>query len=216
MYKFYFVALIIISSTTLTKAQSLHKIAITNFATINFPSQPIISDSLDVKIYQYSDSVADYLVMVKDMRKLKGFQLKSENLGDFYRGLEESTLEGDKAKLISKKPFIIDNLKGFEMVYIGSQPNLPNLKFKRAIFIDGIVISIDFKTSVENKLRTQANREIFFSSFSIMEQKHNLKQATINPKEDLSKNFSYILEKLIGCAFVIIFIIWICKAFRTK
>lgn len=216
MYKFYFVALIIISSTTLTEAQSPHKIAITNFATISFPSQPIISDTQDVKMYQYSDSVADYLVMVKDMRKLKGFQLKSENLSDFYRGLEESTLEGDKAKLISKKPFIIDSLKGFEMAYIGSQPNLPNLKFKRAIFIDGIVISIDFMTSVENKLRTQANREIFFNSFSITGQKHNLKQGTINPKRDSSQSFSYILGRLIGYAFVIIFIIWICKAFRTK
>nr|WP_276904095.1 hypothetical protein [Pedobacter kyonggii] len=216
MYKFYFVALIIISSTTLTEAQSPHKIAITNFATINFPSQPIISDTLDVKMYQYSDSVADYLVMIKDMRKLKGFQLKSENLSDFYRGLEESTLKGDKATLISKKPFIIDNLKGFEMAYVGSQPNLPNLKFKRAIFIDGIIISIDFMTSVENKLRTQANREIFFSSFSITGQKHNLKQGTVDHKEDSSQSFSYILGKLIGYAFVIIFIIWICKAFRTK
>lgn len=216
MYKPYLVFLIIISTKTLTKAQNPHKIAITNFATINFPSKPIISDTLDVKMYQYSDSVADYLVMVKDMRKLKGFQLKSENLSDFYRGIEESTLEGDKAKLISKKPFIIDSLKGFEMAYIGSQPNLPNLKFKRAIFIDGIVISIDFMTSVENKLRTQVNRGIFFSSFSITRQKLNLKQESVDPKEDSSQSFSYILGKLIGYAFVIIFIIWICKAFRTK
>jgi len=216
MYKFYFVALIIISSTALTKAQNSHKISISKFATINFPSAPLIFDTLGVKTYRYSNDFADYLVAVKDMTKIDGFYLRAENLKDFYRGLEESTLEGDKAKLISKKPFIVNGLEGIEMTYLGLTPSLPDLKFKRAIFINGIVISIDFMTSVEDKLQTQAERELFFNSFSIIGKKTDLKQETINHQVEEKQNFNYILGRLFGYLFIIVFIIWLCRAFRTK
>ncbi|QIL38319.1 hypothetical protein G7074_02905 [Pedobacter sp. HDW13] len=215
MYKLYLVALIIISST-LTKAQSTHKIALTKFATIDFPSLPITFDTLGVKTYRYSNDDAEYLVAMKDMTKLDGFYLKAENLKDFYRGLEESTLKGDKAKLISKRTFIVNGLEGIEMVYLGSTPSLPDLKFKRAIFINGIVISIDFMTSAKNKLQTQAERELFFNSFSIIGKKTDLKQETINRQVEEKQGFSYILERSFGYIFIIAFIIWLCRAFRTK
>src|SRR5215217_5603889 len=108
MYRFYITVFLSLFTVFLSKGQNQYKQLITKFAEINFPSKPIIFDTLGIQAYRYSDSIADYLVAVRDMTKLEGFHLESDDLQDFYKGMEESTLEGDNGKLISKKLFLID------------------------------------------------------------------------------------------------------------
>lgn len=150
------------------------------------------------------------------MTKLEGFHLESDDLQDFYKGMEESTLEGDNGKLISKKLFLIDGFTGLEMVYKGSHPTMPELKFKRAIILNGIVVSVDFMTSSENEQKTKLDRVSFFNSFTITGERKNLTQETINPNHSSTNSFAYRLGKLTSYILIILFVIWIFKKLRRK
>ena len=217
MHKSILLALFSLSSVFLVKAQKTsNKQFITSFATIEFPSKPTVLDTLGVRSFHYADSLADYIVTVKDMTEIEGFRLKFENLDQFYEGVKEGMLGANNGKLTSQKPFTIAGLKGSELIYTTPNPELPNLGFKRILFVDGLVIGIDMIIYAENEQQTKAAREIFFNSLSITGDTKLLKQETIGSTEGIANGFAYQLGKLTGYALIILLVIWVVKRLKRK
>ena len=217
MYKFLLVTLLSLSATFLVKAQKTpNKQSIASFATIQFPAKPTVLDTLGVRSFHYADSLADYMVTVKDVTEIKGFQLKFEDLDEFYRGVKKGTLEASKGQLISQKPFTIAGLKGSELNYSISNPNLPNLGFKRMLFVEGLAISIDFITYAEDEQQTKADRESFFNSLSFTGDPKLLKQETIASTDELANGFAYQLGRVTGYVLIVLLVIWVVKRLTRK
>jgi len=217
MYKFLLVTFLSLSAPFLVKAQKApNKQSIASFATVQFPEKPTVLDTLGVRTFHYADSLADYIVTVKDMTEMKGFQLKFENLDEFYNGITKGTLEASKGTLTSQKPFTIAGLKGSELIYTTPNPDLPNLGFKRMLFVEGLAISIDFITYSEDEQQTKASRETFFNSLSFTGDPKLLKQETIASTDELANGFAYQLGKLTSYVLIILFVIWVIKRLTRK
>lgn len=169
---------VFILTTCFAFAQTPSKQNLANIASITFPSSPQVSDTLGFQVLKYSDSIAHYLVIAQDLSKEAGFKLKKEELNEFYDGNIEGVLKAAGGKLISKKPFQINGLKGLDVEYSASNPDLPNLRFKRILFINNIIFSLDFWVSSENEVKSREAKDRFFNSLVITADKANLKQNT--------------------------------------
>lgn len=162
-----------------TSAQEGFKQNLAHLISINFPSKPDASDTLGQQVFHYADADASYLVVAMDLSKKQNFELKSGDLDEFYKGNVKGVLDAAKGKLISEKPFEIEGLKGLDIVYkSSSNPLLPDLRFKRILFLNGIMLSIDFWTLSENELKTKPERDKFFNSITIIADKASLQQGT--------------------------------------
>ena len=171
------VIILFFSTLNQATAQEGYKQNLANLISINFPSKPEANDTLGQQTFHYSDANATYVVVTIDLSKNKHVELKSSELDEFYKGNVNGVLEASKGKLISEKPFEIDGLKGLDIVYkSSSNPLLPDLRFKRILFLNGVVLAIDFWTLSENELKTKPERDKFFNSIAIIADKASLQQ----------------------------------------
>lgn len=153
---------------------------LTEQVSIDFPSEPVLSDTLGIKTFSYSDADASYLMNIRDLGKLKNFQLKENELENFYNKIIEGTIQGSQGELISKSQFTMSGFKGIEIEYTSSvNPDLPNLRFKRIILLNTTIYLYDFWTVLENKEQTHTDRDKYFNSFTIIGDTATIKQYTI-------------------------------------
>lgn len=134
---------------------------------MTFPKQPIRIDTLGQNAYRYVDSLAIYLATVKESTE-EDHVLDAAQLSEYYEGVIKGILAATNGNLISKKTFQIDSLSGIDLVYISHKnPDLPDLRFQRIIFINDALISINLMTSSENKAVAENTSSKFFNSFAI-------------------------------------------------
>lgn len=186
------------STLNQASAQEGYKQNLANLISINFPSKPTAKDTLGQQTFHYADANASYIVFIMDLSKNQSFELKSGDLDEFYKGNVKGVLDAAKGKLISEKSFEIEGFKGLDIAYkSSSNPLLPDLRFKRILFLNGVMLSIDFWTLSANELKTKPERDKFFNSMTIIADKANLQQG-ISSTESAAYHIGYVIGSIAG------------------
>ena len=172
-----------------------------DIAAIDFPDQPQTIDTLGQHVHHYSDSSGFYLAGLSDLTK-NGAGFSQNELDSLYSGFIGGTLNTSKGKLVSKKPYHIDGLRGYEIKYITSNPNLSNLRFKRILFLNNKMLYVDFWTDKDKDERSKPARERFFNSLKITANKASRQQGASNVG-----NVAFGLGYIVGQA-----IVWVVLA----
>ena len=141
--------------------------------------------------------------------------LDAAELSEYYEGVIEGVLKAANGQLISKKEFELSGLSGVDFTYTASDnPNLPDLRFQRVIFINDELIVINFLTSSENKAAAENEVGKFFNSFVINSSGVELTQGAENPIAfkigtlfGRFAGFSLTLGVLVGGVAIIIFLV---------
>lgn len=202
-------------------AQNPYKQNLLDLATIDFPAKPVSTEAAGQEVLHYADSAAHYLIVIQDLSNKRGFEINDGSLNEFYKGTIIGTLKTAGGKLISKKDFEIQGMKGLDIVYTAtSNPKLPDLRFKRIILLNNRLFSIDFWTYSAKEKETQTVREKFFSSFLITADKANLTQNNKASGSNMAYNAGYTTGKLIGTfavlGVIVVAIFLIMKMIKRK
>ncbi|TKC06933.1 hypothetical protein [Pedobacter frigoris] len=198
----------------LASAQTGYKQKVTDYSSVVFPGQPVHIDTLGQNCYKYVDSLAVYLVAIREGKE-EDDVLDAAKLSEYYEGVIKGILRVTNGKLISKKAFDTQGLKGIDFVYTSTQnPNVPYLRFQRIIFINNALIAIHFFTFSENKAAAEIASNKFFNSFVINASGTELSQGVDHPSAVklaslLAKLITWTLTYgvLIGGGAIIVFIV---------
>ena len=182
-------------------AQDAYKQNIAGLVTITFPQKPVTQDSLGHKAAQFTDSVAIYSVVSRETAPEEALPLQSSKLTEYYESFINGFVKAAKGSLISKKPFKIEGFEGVDIEIIATgNPNLPDLRYARIIYLDHTVIAANFMTLSENKAATQTARTKFFNSLTITADKTTLTQGVDHPK---THAIAYMLGKISGYVLIV-------------
>lgn len=148
-------------------SQTWKTIDIAEFARIDFPVLPEISNAPQELIFNISDSSALYMVTVRDL-STRNLNLTPDQLPEVYRGVIEGTLNRSKGQLLEQRDIEIDGNPGVEILYISNDnPHLPELRSKRVFLVKQHLINIDFWTTEDLKQIAELNKIKYFNSFEI-------------------------------------------------
>ncbi|WP_431291833.1 hypothetical protein [Pedobacter sp. P26] len=172
-----------------------------DLAAIDFPDKPQTIDTLGQHVHHYSDSSGFYLAGLSDLNK-NGAGFSHNELDSLYSGFIGGTLKTSKGELVSKKPYHLDGLQGYEIKYVTNNPNLSNLRFKRILFLNSQMLYVDFWTDKDKDEVSKPARERFFNSLKITANKASRQQGTSN-----MGNIAFGLGYIVGQA-----IVWVVLA----
>lgn len=174
--------ILLLFSAIFVFAQSPYKQNLVDLATINFPQKPEKFDTLGNNLAQVIDSIAIYSASTRELDSDQLLQIHSDKLSEFYDGNIQGFLDAAQGKIISKKPFELDGLRGVEIEFITTaNPNLPDLRFARFILVNNTLITVYFMTWSENKQATQTARTQFLNSLTITADKTSITQGVDHP-----------------------------------
>ena len=174
--------IVLLFSTIFVFAQNPYKQNLVDLATITFPQKPAILDTLGHNSAQVIDSTAIFSTLTRELDSDQLMQIHSDKLSEFYDANIEGFLDAAQGKLISKKPFEMDGLRGVEIEFITTaNPNLPDLRFARIILVNNTLITVYFMTWSENKQATQTARTQFLNSLTLTADKTSLTQGVDHP-----------------------------------
>ncbi|MCW3117384.1 MAG: hypothetical protein JWM28_1466 [Chitinophagaceae bacterium] len=158
--------------------QTGYKQKIRELISITFPQKPEILDTLGQSSYQFMDSSAVYSVIAQKIDQEK-MAVETDQISEIYDNLIKGMLNASQGKLISKKQFEIDGLKGSDIESVSkANPNLPDLRFRRILLVNNTIFTINFWTLSENRQTTETARTKFFNSLTIIADKTTLSQGT--------------------------------------
>lgn len=187
--------------------QSAYKQNLEGTFSITFPGKPTQTDTMGCNTYACKDSDAIYLAIIKKPITLLQPLLSSKR-HDQYEGAVKGALSVANGKLISKKTFEINGLKGLDIEYIATaNPKLPDLRFDRFLFTNKGTFTFHFWTLSENKLATKKQRELFFNSLLVTGDKETLQ----NDKDSIAFMFGTVIGYILAAvAFIggIIFLVY--------
>jgi ABC-type glycerol-3-phosphate transport system permease component len=174
--------ILLLFSAIFVFAQNPYKQNLVDLATITFPQKPETLDTLGHNTAQFIDSTAIYSAVTRELDSDRLLQIHSDKLSEFYDGNIQGFLDAAQGKLIIKKTFEMDGLKGVEIEFITTaNPNLPDLRFARFILVNNTLITVYFMTSSENRQATQTARTQFLNSLTITADKTSLTQGVDHP-----------------------------------
>ncbi|WP_405568925.1 hypothetical protein [Winogradskyella sp. Asnod2-B02-A] len=189
----YLIALLLI--TNICFSQEWSETKLNDFSSIEFPFSPDKAESNGEVYFSTSDDLGAYIVTVKDFNSDP-----IKTLSEFYEGVVSGTLEAVNGELLEKKEFEYNNLKGLEIIFLAnSNPQLPDLRYKRLLYISNHLISYEFLTFKENEQLVSTNKEKFFNSFSAIIKDGN--EPEVKRNNDYGKGL--IIGKIFGFLFVI-------------
>ncbi len=164
----------------LVNAQGNYKQKLGDVAVISFPKKPVAGDTLGIQGYRLTDSIALYVATFK-LLTTDDFIVDSDSVSNFYDKVVTGLLKNTKGKLISKRSFEINGLKGVEVEHHSDEfPGMPDLRYDRIILLNNTAINITFWTFSSAKEKSLSARDKFFSSFKIIANKAQLVQGTEN------------------------------------
>jgi len=161
--------------------QSWYKENLVNYATIEFPNKPQLNETakgLTQIGYQKNDNY--FLVDIEDLSNYGNLEVKITELDNLYKGILIGFFENKEYNLLSQTKFIVQNLTGIEVEYSSNSKNLPKTRFKRLLFFNGKIFSIEFWTTDLNKEKSKKDKERYFNSLKVTLDKSELKQYTSN------------------------------------
>jgi len=178
------------------------KITVGDSVTAAFPGPPkkreLEGRLGPVAVYALNDGAALYMVMVQ--KGALAEESGDDEIAEFYDGI----MRGLGGKILSKKPFLLNGFPGVEVQFsTPDKPQLPAVKFLRAVLVNGTAYTQQFWTSTAQESNTADGRRHFFASL----------QPKIRPVARVAagtraNSQAYKLGKLLGSLAVYGAVIW--------
>ncbi|PIB29206.1 hypothetical protein BFP78_15520 [Gaetbulibacter sp. 5U11] len=195
----YLIALLLI--TNLSFAQEWTKTELNDYSSIEFPIAPEKTVQNGDVYYSTSDDYGVYLVMIRNMGNQK---ISESELPQFYEGFMDGALKSVNGELLKQNEFNTNGIIGNEMVYLAnSNPQLPNLRYKRVILKNNNLISYEFWTFEESEQIASKNKEKFFNSISVSDAKVAEPENSEKEKENSAYESGFLIGKVVFYLFVI-------------
>lgn len=160
--------------------QTGYKQNIADLISITFPQKPALNDTLGHTVFQYADSTVIYMALYRKIDP-NDLLFKKDELPKFYDGMIEGIMGAAKGKLISKKSFEINGLKGVDIEFTSTDPDLPDLRFMRLLLINNTIITTHILTQSENKQAAEVAKSKFINSIAIIADKIYVSQGMDDP-----------------------------------
>ncbi len=165
-------------------SQEWVKTEITEFASIKFPFQSELTKTQSEIVFVSEDENAYYLVNIKELGDEQSSRISKLDLTNFYKSIAKGAIASTNGKLIEMNKIEIQGIPAVELEYEAiSSNNLPNKRFKRIIYYNQTIFSIDFWPLTGQKDIIDKNKSKFFESFSV-----NLNKIENTLKNNISSN----------------------------
>ncbi len=193
--KFFLLLLLV---TNFSFAQEWVKTDLTEFASINFPVASELIETGQESVYNAKDEVAFYVVSVRKLTAQQSSQITKEDISTIYQGVVNGALTSSNAELISINEIYIEEFPAVELEsHAQSNPGLPNQRFKRVIYLNQNIISIDFWPLTNQTVISDEMKAKFFNSFSIKPNEVS-QTSTIENQNSIIYDTGYNTGLLIG------------------
>lgn len=141
---------------------------ITEFASIDFPVTSELIETQQETVYNTKDEFAFYIVSIRKLTDQQSSQITKEDIPTIYQGVVNGTLESANAELVSINEIYIEEFPAVELEYHAeSNQELPSQRFKRIIYLNQYIISIDFWPLTNQTVISDEMKAKYFNSFSI-------------------------------------------------
>ena len=190
--------LLFIFSANNIYAQDWIKTDITEFASIKFPVESELIETPRERVYTAEDEFGYYVVSIRKLTDQQSSQIKKEDIPTIYRGVADGAISSANAELVSMNEIYIQKNPAVELEYNAqSNPNLPSQRFKRIIYLNQNIISIDFWPLTNQKEIINEKKAKYFNSFLINSNEIDKNSADLNQDFDKS-NTSYETGFVVG------------------
>jgi hypothetical protein len=160
--------ILILFVAPITYAQDWIKTDITDFASINFPVTSELIETQRETVFSAQDEFAFYIVGVRRFTDEQSSRITKEEIPELYEGFVNGTIEAINGEIKSKNRITIQGMPALELEYYApANPQLPSQRFKRVIYINQMMISIDFWPLTNEVQIINEKKARFFNSFLI-------------------------------------------------
>ncbi len=138
-------------------AQDWVKTEITDFASIKFPSETELTKTSIENVYTSQDEYAYYIVSVRKLNAQQSSRITKKEIPNLYRGVVLGTMDAANGTVVEMNDITVQETPALELEYnVKSNSNLPTQRFKRILYINQNIITIDFwpltdQESISNK-----------------------------------------------------------------
>ena len=168
--KKFFIVLFFIANIAFS--QSWIKTDVTDFVSVQFPVASELTENGRESVFSANDKSAIYVVSIRELSDQQSSQITKDDIPKLYQGFVKGSIEAAGAEIISMNETTFNEIPILELEYrTPSKPELPSQRFKRIIYINQSLISIDFWPLTEQKAATDKNKLKFFNSLSIESKK---------------------------------------------
>lgn len=179
-------------------SQSWVTTEVTDFAIIDFPVASELTETGAETVFSASDANAVYGVTIRKLSDQESLQITQDEIPNLYQGFASGAVNAVGGEIVSMNEIIIDEISGLEIEY-KTHPDyeLPGQRFKRIIYVNQNIISIDFWPLAEDDALMIENRAKFFDSFSInLDEIANI-EAPLNSQETVAST-AYKIGYVVG------------------
>lgn len=191
-----FILLVLI--TNINFAQEWVKTDITEFASIDFPVKSELIESQRETFFNAKDEFAFYIVSIRKLTDQQSSQITKENIPTIYQGVVDGAIAAANAELVSINDIYIQEIPAVELEYNAeSNPALPIQRFKRIIYLNQNIISIDFWPLTNQENISNEKKAKYFNSF-LINSNEVAKTSTLENQNNGIDNKVYETSFLIG------------------
>jgi len=176
---------------------------VTSFATIDFPAKSEVIENNGETIFNATDENAYYVVSIRKLTDQQHLQIGKDQISNLYEGMLRGVVNAANAELISKKNVDVQGILGVEIEYSAPpHPELPSQRFKRIVYINQHIFSIDFWPFAAQQELSNAYKTQFFESFSFRLDQNIKNEVETTEKIDDSANssaedFGYLIGQIL-------------------
>jgi len=160
--------LLIVLLANISYAQDWVKTDLTEFASIDFPVKSELIETQRETVFNAKDEFAFYIVSIRKLTDQQSSQITNEDIPNIYRGVADGAIASANAELVSLNEIYIQKIPAIELEYNAQfNPDLPSQRFKRIIYLNQTIISIDFWPLTNQNDITNEKKAKYFNSFLI-------------------------------------------------
>ncbi len=154
--------------TNICFAQNWIKTEITDFASINFPGGSELTENPIENLYTYQDEYAFYMVGVRKLNAQQSSLITEQEIPNFYRGVVKGTMNAANGTVVKMNDIVVQEIPALELEYtVISDSNLPAHRFKRILYTNQTMISIEFWPLTEQERILNEKKTEYFNSFTL-------------------------------------------------
>jgi ribosomal protein L40E len=188
-------------------AQDWIKTDITDFSSINFPIASELTETPREIVYTANDEFAFYIVSLRKLTDQQSSLITKEEIPDLYQGFANGAIDAVNGEIISKNNITILGIPALELEYYApDNPQLPSQRFKRIIYVNQNVISIDFWPLTKEKDVVNEKKIKFFNSFLINSNKAENSVKVTNENNSNKTNLASERGLIVGQAIFYLFL----------
>lgn len=179
--------IVLFLTTNICFAQNWIKTEITDFASVNFPGEPELTENPINNLYSFQDEYAFYLVSVRKLNAQQSSTLTEEEIPNFYRGVVRGNMNAANGTVVEMNDIIVQDIPALELEYVASNSDLPGHRFKRILYTNQTMISIEFWPLIEQEPILNEKKTEYFNSLTLNANKIDKTSAENNNLTDAGK-----------------------------